>query len=73
MPYDRRPAMPQVTTVDDQFGTHRLVGRREAGVGAWKIRCTTWSGSPVGEGLGESLAYHQCCGSGEYRSDGACD
>jgi hypothetical protein len=22
MPYDRRPAMPQVTAVDDQFGTH---------------------------------------------------
>ena len=29
MPDDHRPAMPQVTTVDDQFGTHRLCAPRQ--------------------------------------------
>jgi hypothetical protein len=26
MPYGHGPAMPQVTAVDDQFGTHRFFG-----------------------------------------------
>jgi len=34
MPHDHRLAMPQVTTVDDQFGTHRpTLGIPQARVG----------------------------------------
>jgi hypothetical protein len=33
MPDDHRPAVPQVTAVDDQFGTHRV---------AANVRCKIW-------------------------------
>lgn len=59
MPHDHRPAMPQVTAVDDQFGTHTLhirasargtgVAVRVAAAGGWPrwVDCTAASANQV--------------------------
>jgi hypothetical protein len=65
MPNGHWPAMPQVTAVDDQFGTHRLFSQvagqwRSFGAGVGRRRCCIaqlynslaaqgWDGSWTGE------------------------